>query len=132
MQREYVVAAIGLFLFYGLPHLLTGKWREIVDGVNAIYVIDLAYKEFASTEGKNQWKSLSLVRRQESCKTEHPYVPIKDDPKLCIDRIRYRFEFSRLLGVRPYFQSLSTPRILVIGDKTMIGHAIIQNLESRK
>jgi hypothetical protein len=133
IRKDIALSLSMLFLLFGLPHLFTGSWRVITDGPNGIYRIDSRYKQIGiPPPGKNPWKTLSLEDRRRSSESFTAFEPIPNDPRNCIDRIRYRFEFSRHLGLMPYEQKLQTPHVFVIGDRTTVGESLLRVLDSRK
>jgi hypothetical protein len=73
----------------------------------------------------------TLAHRRRVSESFDAYEKIPGDVQ-CIDRVRYRFELSRFLGLDPYVDILATPHVFVIGDKTMIGEALVRVLAQRK
>lgn len=117
-----------IFFLIIIPTLLQDKIEEASSGINNIIDIDPRYRELIYNLPKeNRWLDLVVQYRKEKLNQFSPYKTYNQTK--CIDRKLYHFEYVRLLGLDPYKQNLSKPYVLVIGEKTDVGRAVINRLE---
>ena len=123
-----VKLAIGIIFFLIiLPLLLQNQIQDASNGINNIFNIDPRYKELISGLPKNRWSDLFVQYRKEKL---NEFTPFRTLPGTkCIDREKYAFELVRYLNLDPYFDDLSKPHILLVGDNTDLGSAILNNLQ---
>jgi hypothetical protein len=109
-----------------IPRLLRSEIDSASRGLNDIFTRDPGYKYIVSAKPANPWLELSVPFRQSVLTSFTPCVT--DAATGCIDRGRYEFEFSRLVGLHPYRQNLSEARTLIVGASSDVGLALSRRL----